>query len=143
MSIVGDGSNIFNKEDGTLPFGLFEPTSEGKIVWICNYDAEMKITSVFVYDDGVTKRKIPSYHKELSEATFIRDELVNAGWKKLVPPKATFTYPDAQGKQRELNRKQKRHLQRKLKKIHNPFEEEEKLESSLVKKSEYGNMVFE
>ena len=108
--------SIFNPKDGQLPYGYFDPEREGKLFWICNYDAERKITSVLVYDYGTHQDRHVQYMDSLEDAKEMRDTLVESGWKKLVSPKITFTYPGAkEGK--PLNRKQKRHLRRKIKQL--------------------------
>jgi len=113
--------SILNREDGNLPFGYFHPQTEGKLVWICNYDAEGKITSIFSYQDQGKQCK---YLESKEEAEYIRDELVKNGWKKLKPPKVELTYP-GQKEGTSLSRKQKRYLKRRIKKLQkqNPFKD--------------------
>lgn len=112
-----DTQNIFNAEDGSLPFGYFDPKTEGKLYWICNRDAEGKITSVVCYDygNGQQDREI-KYAESMDEARAMRDSVIQAGWVKLVPPKVTFTYP-GQKEGQPLNRRQRRYLQKKIKRM--------------------------
>ena len=111
-----DTKSIFNPKNDKLPYGYFDPEREGKLFWICNYDAEQKITSVFVYDYGTHQDRNVQYINTLEEAKNVRNTLVESGWKKLVSPKITFTYPGVkEGK--PLNRKQKRYLKRKIKQL--------------------------
>jgi len=113
--------SLLNRETGELPFAYFEPTTEGKLMWVCNYDAEGKITSVTQLPDG--QRRI-AYLEDKATAEKIRDELIEHGWKKLKPPKVTLTYP-GQKEGQPLSRKQRRHLQRKIKQFQkkNPFDD--------------------
>lgn len=104
-----------NKDENALPFGYYNPTTEGKLIWMCGEDAEKRITSVFVFDFGDHKEKKCSYLKDLKEALFFRDELVKEGWLKLKPPKVTFKSKDG----KELTRKQKRMIERKLRRQNN------------------------
>ena len=119
-----DTQNVFNPEDGSLPFGYFDPSTEGKLYWICNYDAERKITSVVCYDYGNGQQdKEIKYVENMEEAKTMKDSVIQAGWVKLVPPKVTFTYP-GQKEGQPLNRKQRRYLEKKLRnmdKKNNPY----------------------
>lgn len=115
---------ILNRDDDTLPFGYFNPETEGKLTWICGPDAEGKITSVFCFDFGTHQEKQSDYVENIEKAKQIRDELVRSGWLKLKPPKMEFTYPNEKGESVPLNRKQRRYLAKKIKTLHkNPFEE--------------------
>ena len=105
---------IFNQGDN-LPFGYYNPALEGRLFWICGYDADEKITSVFTFDKGGEKERNTSYLDSLDKAKYVRDELIDAGWQELVPPEIKFTYPDEKtGEDRELNRKQRRKVMREL-----------------------------
>jgi len=106
--------SLFNPEDGSLPFGYFDPKTEGKLFWICNYDAENNITSIVCYDHGTHQDKKIDYLNSIEDAEKMRDAIIKEGWDKLVPPKVTFNYPgEKEGK--PLNRKQRRYLERKIK----------------------------
>lgn len=107
--------NPLNQGDN-LPFGYLNPETEGKLTWICNEDAQGRITSVFIYDTGSGTDKKVAYLKDIKEAIDFRDELIRNGWTKLKAPEIQITYPGDDGKERPLNRKQRRALQRKLKK---------------------------
>lgn len=122
MSAEVEAENILNREDDSLPYAYFHPETDGKLTWVCGEDAEGKITSVFCMDLGVRKDKRPQYIGSIEDARKIREELVKAGWKKLKPPKVTFTFPNEKN-ERELSRKERRFLQRKLRKMNqqNPF----------------------
>jgi hypothetical protein len=111
-----------NNPDGSLPFAYVNPETEGKLTWICNRDAEGKITSVFCFDNGVSREKQCSYLKDEDDAKKTRDTLIDAGWQKLIPPKVVLNYPGDKGDQ-PLNRKQKRYIKRKLEQMNrqNPF----------------------
>jgi hypothetical protein len=114
--------NIMNKEDGSLPYAFFNPETEGKLTWMCGYDAEQKITSVFCFDHGTHKDKVPNYVESIEKAEFMRQEIINSGWKKLTPPDITFTFP-GEKEPRKMNRKERRYLDKKVKNMNkkNPF----------------------
>lgn len=117
--------SILNREGNKLPFGLYNPATEGKLTWMCGYDQDQKITSVFCMDvGGGRKEKKSEYLKDLAEAKRYRDELVKNGWMEVTPPKVTFTY-DGKEERTSLNRSQKRAMQKKMKKMQtsNPFKE--------------------
>lgn len=108
---------LLNRENNQLPFGLFNPECDGKLTWICGHDQDEKITSVFCFDHGTHKEKTCIYLESHERAIYMRDELVNNGWKKLIPPKVTFSMPD--GSNVPINRKTKRVLSKKLKNLMN------------------------
>ena len=119
--------SLLNREGNALPFGYHNPETEGKLIWMCNYDAEGRITSVFSFDKGTHREANTNYLKDMDEAISVRDELVNHGWKKMEAPKATFSYA---GDDKPLNRKQRRYLKRKIEQMDrrtNPYKDEEKL----------------
>jgi len=117
--------SILNKKDGTLPFGYFEPSQDGKLTWNCAIDQEGRIISVFCYNFGSHKDKQVSQLQNMNAALFARDELIKAGWHKLKTPEITITYED--GKEKPLNRAQKRGLSKQLSKMNksNPFESDD------------------
>jgi hypothetical protein len=114
--------NIMNKEDGSLPYSYFNPDTEGKLTWTCGYDGENRITSVFCFDHGTHKDKAPSYLPDIEKAKFMRQELINSGWKVLVLPEITFQFP-GEKEPRKMNRKEKRYLNKKVNSMNkkNPF----------------------
>lgn len=120
-------TSILNKNDGTLPFGYFEPTQDGKLTWNCGYDPQGRIISVFCFDFGTHKDKNVTELKSMKDAIFARDELIKAGWMKLKPPEITVSYED--GTEKPLNRQQKRYLAKQIEKMNknNPFEKSENL----------------
>ncbi len=113
-----EAKSVLNPEDGSIPFGYFCPESDGKVLWICNYDTQGKITSVFSHNND----RRCQYLDTPEDAKKIRDALVDAGWQKLIPPKVTFTYP-GQKEGTTLTRKQKRYLKKQYNKLNkkNPF----------------------
>lgn len=114
--------NTLNKEDGTLPFGYYNPETDGKLVWMCGEDADGKITSVWIYDYGTHKDKKATYLDSIEKAIEVKQELINAGWSKVDAPEMTFTYP-GESEPRPLNRKAKRVIQKQAKQLqkNNPF----------------------
>jgi len=116
--------SIMNKEDDSLPYAYFNPETEGKLSWVCGYDAEGNITSVFCFDYGTHKDKKTSYISDIEKVRYVREELIKNGWKKLAPPEVTFTFP-GEKEPRTMTRKEKRFLQKKMKKMNknNPFDD--------------------
>jgi hypothetical protein len=122
-SYIADNVKVdfaFNQDEEKPPFGYFHPGLEGKLTWVCGEDAEGRLTSVFCNDLGGGRKETKCDYVSQEDALIIKGELVNAGWKKLVPPKVTFT--DSNNQEITLNRAQRRRLKRKLKKIKNPFD---------------------
>jgi hypothetical protein len=110
--------NTLNIENDKLPFGYYNPETEGKVTWICNYGSDGKIVGVFSCDAGDHQEKDVRYLDDMAQALFFRDELIKAGWRKIVPPKMNFTMTRNDGSaSKELNRKQKRALEKKIKSI--------------------------
>lgn len=118
--------SILNREDDQLPFGYYNPQSDGKLTWNCGYDAQNKICAVFCYSGDGGQDKKASYLENEAQAKYMRDELINNGWKKLDPPKIVIKYDD--GSEKPLSRKQKRYLAKTVNNMQkkNPFKEGEK-----------------
>lgn len=116
--------SILNRRDDVLPFGYFHPDTDAKLTWNCGYGPKGEIISVFCYDFGTHKDKKIARLANMEQAIHARDELVNAGWMKLVPPEVTVTYAD--GEKKPLTREQKRYLARTIKKMakNNPLDDE-------------------
>jgi len=114
--------SILNREDDSLPYAYFNPETEGKLTWICGYDAQGQITSVFCMDLGTEKDKKSHYLENIDQAKEIRKTLVDNGWQKLRPPEINFNIPGEKNP-RPLNRKEKRYLSKKVKQMNkqNPF----------------------
>jgi len=112
-------ADIFNREGDELPYALYDPSVEYNLTWICNRSQQNNIVGVFCAEiNGGTERQNYEY-TSVAEAKYVRDELVKAGWQKLVPPKIVFR--TTEGKEvTNLNREQKRYLARKLKKMKDP-----------------------
>jgi len=117
---------VVNREDDSLPYAYFNPETEGKLTWVCGQNQDGKITSVFCMDLGTHKDKKCEYLPDIEKARWVREELVKAGWQKLRPPEVTFTFP-GEKEPRNLSRKEKRYLQRKMKKMQkqNPFTDDQ------------------
>lgn len=113
---------FLNKEDDSLPYGLFDPKYEDKLTWICGNDAQGNITQIFCMDMGAEKDKKCFYVENIEQAKAIRDELMKNGWQKLKAPEITFKIPGEKNA-RPLNRKEKRYLKKKVDKMNkqNPF----------------------
>lgn len=118
---------VFNNPNGQLPWGLYNPKTDGNLTWNCGTDAEGKIISVFcmTLPNGEKEKKCDIL-PDMDEAKRFRKELENDGWQKLNPPKFVFTMPDEAGVQRPINRKQKRFLERKIKQGYDILSKDEK-----------------
>jgi len=115
-----DLSDSFNNGD-ELPFAYSRPerASEGKVTWICNYDQDHKITSVFMYSGGGTPERQINY-LTMEEAIKTRDILIESGWQKTKLPEVRFKSADGD----TLNRKDRRIMEKaiaKKNKRENPF----------------------
>jgi hypothetical protein len=114
--------NTLNSNPEDLPFGLYNPETEGKLTWICGYGPTQKgktaaIVSVYIMDLGDRKERKEFFLENLEEAKKLRNGLIENGWRILIPPKVVFTVSGKNGKSSEMNRKQKRSLGRKLNKL--------------------------
>lgn len=70
----------FNAEDGSLPYFYVKPNTP--LEWICGYDSEGKILSIFKAPMNDKPAFQENYIKNLTDAKFNRDELIKNGWKK-------------------------------------------------------------
>ena len=104
--------NTLNIDDESLPFGFFNPETEGKLTWICNYGPDGDIVSVF----SSGQDRDVKFLKDLDEAKYMRDELIKHGWRKLKPPKIEFTVTSEDGSQRSVNRKERRYIDKQIEK---------------------------
>lgn len=100
-----------NIENDDLPFSYYHPQCDGKLIWLCNYDFDKNIISVFMYDFGDHKEKKIDKVESLEKARYIRQELINNGWILNKKPEVQITYPNSD---KPLNRKDKRKLQKKF-----------------------------
>ena len=115
--------NVLNSDANQLPFGLFDPKTEGKLTWICGYgfeknDAgELIIVGVFCYDDPVQgKQREEKVYDDIEMAKAVRDGLLEEGWRIIKPPKIRFTTTDQHGHQRVMSRKEIKKMNRTLEK---------------------------
>lgn len=106
---------ILNREGDVLPFGYYNPETEGKVTWFCGKDAEGKVTSVFCYNHSDGMEKKSNYLPSVADAINYRDILVHNGWAKVNPPKMTFTYGGVERDNLDLSRAEKRKLKKYVK----------------------------
>jgi len=100
----------------SFPFAYYNPESDGKVTWNCSKDYDGKITSVFAFLGGQSNGesdKRTTYLSGIEEAVKIRDELKHHGWLIAEQPKLKTKVP-GEDRERPLNRKESRFLQRKL-----------------------------
>ncbi len=85
--------NVLNREDNSLPFGLYNPQTEGKLTWMCNYGiGGDEVVSVYIMKVGAEKvEKDTKYLKDYDEAVYVRNELLRNGWQLLTLPDIKFT----------------------------------------------------
>jgi hypothetical protein len=106
--------NTLNREDGSLPFGLYCPETNGKLTWICNMSQDNNIVGVFNMDLSDHAERMQAIYKDLAEAIFVKDELIKSGWQLVKPPKIEFTVG---GDGKPLNRRERRELSKKIKEM--------------------------
>ncbi len=73
---TAEAESLLNREGDILPFGYYNPETDGKLIWMCNEDAEGKITGVFSFDKGTNRENVCKYMEDTEEAKMIIDELV-------------------------------------------------------------------
>jgi len=114
-----------SNEGDNLPFSYFDPNSGGTVRWVCGYDQDNKITSVFHYEgegeEAGVRDKVCNYIT-MDQALGIRNTLINQGWKESGKPTVEYTLPSGE-KTDKLNRQQRRRLKKYLDKQakKNPF----------------------
>lgn len=109
--------NTLNTDPNELPFGYYNPDTEGKLTWICNKSQTGQIVSVFCFDHGDRTEKEAKFLEDMDQAIYFKDELVKNGWRPLVPPKINFTVTKEDGTKSEMNRQQKRALAKKIRRM--------------------------
>ena len=72
--------STFNPEDGSLPYFYVLPGTP--LEWICGFDQESKILSVFKAPDNGKAAFRENYITSMEDAKFNRDELIKNGWKQ-------------------------------------------------------------
>lgn len=119
--------SVSNRKDDSLPYRFYNPASEGKVTWTCGEDQNGDIFSVFCCKDprnDINEKVVSQLNSDgasletaLKKAKEIREELILNGWNKTRDPEISFTVPDQRtGAQRPMNRKERRHLARNIKK---------------------------
>lgn len=85
--------NTLNRPGDILPYGYFNPQTEGKLIWICNYGINGdEIVSVFTMVEETGSQKDIKYLADLDQAKYVRDELIKHGWKPYIPPKIDIKF---------------------------------------------------
>lgn len=102
-----------NKYDDKPPFGYFHPQTKGNLIWVCDFDQDQKLVSVFKMKGD--SKIIAKYLENVEEALEYRNELVSEGWEKINPPDVNIRLPNGKTID-ELNRKEKRGLKKMIKK---------------------------
>lgn len=112
-----------NAPHGNPPYALQNPLMNGRVKWLCNWDQDKNLISVFSNDDpdmsvdGIPD-KLVNKHNSVEEVKRIRDTLKDSGWVPLEAPNIEFT--DSSGNKVDntkggpLTRAEKRYLKRKL-----------------------------
>jgi len=104
---------VLNQNNDALPFGYYDIETDGQVYWVCGYDNNNRITSVFKYKDGDDQDQRVTYLDSIQEAIDIREQLKSSGWRAIEPKKMTFTYP-GESTPRPMDRQIKRRLTRKI-----------------------------
>ncbi len=102
--------SVFNKSNDP-PYSYFCPESNGEVFWICRQDQDKNLLGVFYGPDNKKDRLI-THFKSVREARNTRDVLINAGWRELALPKISLTTKTEDNKDRPLNRRERRALQK-------------------------------
>lgn len=100
-----------NVDIDKLPIGMYN-TKEESIFWLCSEDAEGNISSTFYVEKDLERKVIQStFLPDIQEVYRHRDVLKSEGWKYLKRP--TIKVND-NGSSRDMNRKERRYVERKL-----------------------------
>ena len=86
--------DILNRPGNILPFGFYNPSMEGKLVWMCNNGLEgNEIVSVFSmkFENKKDERDV-KYLESMEQALYMRDELIKNGWLPLKLPEIKFSF---------------------------------------------------
>lgn len=121
-SVIAPVSNVaiktINDPDGTFPWSYYNPEAEKQncqVTWTCGLDDKNNIVSVFSFTDARNnKDKQCSYLKDYDEAVHYKNTLIADKWLPAKPPDVQFTVSDGKGGQRPINRKEKRYVERQL-----------------------------
>lgn len=82
--------DTLNRPGDILPFAYYNPKTEGKLTWVCNYGIEgTEIVSVFSMKGEGREVK---YLASMEEAKYARDELIKNGWLPLKLPQVNITF---------------------------------------------------
>jgi len=74
-----------------LPFTYADP-KQPHIYWICNYDQDEKITSVYVNQkEPKENNRYAGYLDTMEQAKWQRNELIKMGWKEFKLPQLTVS----------------------------------------------------
>lgn len=74
-----------------LPFTYADP-NQPHIYWICNYDQNEKITSVYVNQKkSKGNNRYAAYLDTMEQAKWQRNELIKMGWKEFKLPQLTVS----------------------------------------------------
>lgn len=105
--------STLNENLNELPFAFYCPETSGEVYWICDYDYEKRIVGTFKSEIKGDKASQSNFLKDMDEAMSVRDELIINGWLPMKKPEIMVTDPN--GKERSLNRKERRFFERKQK----------------------------
>ena len=91
------------KASKVLPL-LYKDPLEKDVFWICDYDEDKKITSVFFGHD----ERYSAYMDSEADAQRQEEMLKESGWVKCKKPEVTMSFENKHGSARKLKRKQER-----------------------------------
>lgn len=102
----------FNVDADKMPIGLYNPASNGVVFWLANEIPE-GYSSAFWAEENYTRDMLKAdIYRTIEEIYGVRDELLKEGWKFMKPP--TMKVKDSSGIEREPNRKERRHIAKKM-----------------------------
>lgn len=88
---------MLNRPGNVLPFGYYNPETEGKLIWMCNTGMEGdEIVSVFLMraSPPEEEHRDVKYLESIQQAIYVRDELIKNGWLPLKLPEIKFQISD-------------------------------------------------
>ena len=115
----GDTPSERNPEIGPqipLP-AMYKNPNDNDVYWICDYDQDQKITSVFVGHGEKYCSYLPNFEEVYKQEMLLKNE----GWVKCKKPEITVTFDE-----KTLPRKYKRELERQKKKEEKKQQKKEK-----------------
>lgn len=93
--------NVLNREGDVLPFGYYNPETEGKLIWMCNNGIDGKeIVSVFYMKASPPEEehRDVKYLSSMKDAIYMKEELIKNGWLPLKLPEIKISFSSEKNK---------------------------------------------